>query len=107
MVLEFASATGRRAAHRLYGTGLVPAVGYGAEVTGLSNPELARVQAIGLRTVTPGSRALPSWQIRARRRYLHRPHCVGGFRPICKWDLVRPTWVQYSVPARRYGRCVG
>ena len=55
-VMKLAAAAGRRAAHRLYGTGLGPAIGYGAEVTGFSDPELVRVQAIGLRTVTPGNR---------------------------------------------------
>ena len=39
---------GKRATHRLYGTGLVPALGYAAEVTGFSPAELAIVQSIGL-----------------------------------------------------------
>ena len=51
-----AKAAGRARAHRLFGTGLVPALGYAAEVTGFSDADLTKTQALALRTVTPGNR---------------------------------------------------
>ena len=54
--LALLKAAGLRRAHRIFATGLLPAVGYGAEVTGFSPTELRRVVALGLKTVSPSNR---------------------------------------------------
>ena len=55
-VSALAKAAGKRAAHRLFGTGLAPALGYASEVTGFSPAELQRVQFLGLKIVKPGNK---------------------------------------------------
>ena len=54
--LALIRAAGLRRSHRIFATGLLPAAGYGAEVTGFSPTELRRVVALGLKTVSLSSR---------------------------------------------------
>ena len=86
--MKLAAAAGRRAAHRLFGTGLVPAVGYGAEITGFSDPEIRRVQAIGLRTVTPSNRGAS----RVARLALERGVATDALASAALFRLAKEVW---------------